>query len=581
LLLLLLGVACGPEPSTPKPTLHGHTVRGTATAGLAAYFGSTPPVSRRVAAVALAWTPIAPPGDPACGAAYATLFARLPPDRDVDADGVPDLNLTSTAGVITWNVDPLATGVPSLNVLGADRVIDRDANCDGVADVDLDTDGDGFPDRLVDVDGDGIGDYSLVSVDLVSLPHTTLRLTSRSSDQVLEATANAEGLLAIHGAPTGWYTVELRSQAGDGGWLWAWAGSIQVSRDIDLGTIRLHREPRITWVKAGGETLVNCCFGPYVSLTYPATMTAGSTLAVEVHAEDPNARPLTVEARINAAAIGYLPLAVEEGRMSYTFSADDLLSPSWRILGEVLGGGGVDWPVLNLEIPTDYAHPVVPAIDGVTVDGVLFPNPSPATGGGISKEALRVAPVSPGSVLVLEVIHAPAPALMLVSGMDWRTAGPGPGLASASGDRATIDTTNYPVYAMDVNYLLGTELDPSTGRFMTITVPIDHGKQPARVTGLLIDGLTPSSRVWRVGQTVTVTVLGADPLGLPLRYSITGGQAAWTPQVAEGTFQYTFVAADNSASTAFRACVENGDGVLTEFFGSEDDCQIFKVPVME
>jgi hypothetical protein len=133
--------------------------------------------------------------------APVNLYAGLEVDRDIDGDGVPDLNIDADGdGIPEVNIDLDGDGVPDVNIdLDGDAEPDLniDSDFDGVADTNLDIDGDNRPDENL-LDTFIIGDVS--NVDIVFYGDTS---------------GSMEAELSVMGARVNEFTQRLSDAGGD------------------------------------------------------------------------------------------------------------------------------------------------------------------------------------------------------------------------------------------------------------------------------------------------------------------------------------------------------------------------------
>lgn len=532
-----------------------------------------------------------------CGAAYNSLLNPSLYNQDLDKDGVADTNLTDDAGNLYYNIDLDGDSKAELNLLtqregiylnvdmscDAQADINIDKDFDGISDLNIDVDGDMVADRLIDIDGDGEPDFSYTDSDGVSLAGVKVLLQGKYGE--FETITDDNGKFSFERIPTGSYTLKADDVALDGSNIWT-RTIVEVEEfDDSIGAFRMHQDPIITQVNVNNEQTLTGLWQEFswYSSDIETEYAIGDTVWVEVTVEDPNQRPITAKFTADLE-LGTEEIIAADGVFKYQHQITEKDAEEYMvsIMAELsnddgfFGLNGMTDVQLGAQfMMADYVETEELEVETVTVGDEVFDNP-------------------PDSTYMLVEVQQP----IAIDGsvqIDIEVTGPDERIANfyvigikdsfapvPKGDNFLFEAdTAYPQYIYEIQY--GTYLDYlDEHEEVVIKIPLDTELKPAVVDNLLVDGVTATDVMARVGGTYLLKALYSDPQNdvVECRFEKAGNHSALDSLVSDWgvcEVDYTFKAEDAVDQFNFRVLVRNSDGIIT--WDNYDDLETYDVSV--
>ncbi|GIU32747.1 hypothetical protein TUM4433_26150 [Shewanella schlegeliana] len=535
-----------------------------------------------------------------CGAAYNALIEPALYNKDYNNDGVADTNLTDDEGNLYYNIDLNGDKVAELNLLtdrdgiylnvdmscDAKADVNIDQNFDGISDLNIDVDGDMQADRLIDIDGDGKPDFSYTDSDGVSLAGVTVQLKGKYGE--FEAVTDDNGQFSFERIPTGTYTLKADDIALDGSNIWT-RTLVEIEEfDDSIGAFRMHQDPIITEVNLNHEAKHQGFWQDFhwYSSDINTEYAVGDTVWVELKAEDPNNRPITTKFSVNYrqeteevvngnGVYQYQHTITEADTFEYMISVFAQLSNDDGFFGL---DGTTDAQASMQFMMADYIEPEELEVETVTVGAEVFDNPPDST--YMLVEVQQPIAID-GSVQIDIEVTGPDERIaeFVVAAKDEANA------ITAKGDSFVFDASlAQSRYVYEIQYI--TYIDFLNEREeVFIKIPLDTQLKPALVDDLLIDGVTATDVMARVGQSYQLQALYTDPQDdiVECRFEKAGNHnvggngdyiiSDWGPCQVE----YTFKEEDAVAQFNLNAYVRNSDGIVV--WSNYDDHKWYNVSV--
>lgn len=528
----------------------------------------TPQGTRLLAAISAA------PAPWDCAAKYETLFAGLPKDVDSDKDGVADTNITM-GSVVTYNVDVKGDRSQIINIGTAANtasMLNKDAQCLGVASLNLDRDNDGVADTDVDSDGDGKADYSVVSGSAVTIAGATVVMTNTATGEVFNAVSGSDGKFELNGLKTGSYTMVIRAKDANGKVIWNNTRNKLVTAGGDMGIFALSHHPILLSVTVDNEPLP---LGTNVnSISYSSRkLKAGDMVSIKIVAEDPNGAPITMHPFYHASA-NAAPLTVVGHEISYTVTEADLALNELQIGADLNNDDGVFGmdAYRDLFVSVTYKMAaneadVPPDYNGVVVNGLTYTNPLPKT-----MYSITTAPVEDGAPIDFTIKYdaannakASGSVLVMSNGMPKELRFDTPSFVIPASATEGVYTVKVWVLTLSAS---------GKGNYNNVYIPVKTTEAPPKLAGLLVNGKPYNEQLLRVGDVITAQAQASDPHGLPLEYRfyLVGTKSqlkddAWT---SNNTLSYTITGQDTAAEFGIRVFIRNNDSRINAETGADD-----------
>ncbi|ABZ78040.1 hypothetical protein Shal_3495 [Shewanella halifaxensis HAW-EB4] len=532
-----------------------------------------------------------------CGAAYNSLVNPSLYNQDLDKDGVADTNLTDDEGNLYYNIDLDGDKVAELNLL-TDRegiYLNVDMNCDakadtnldnnldGISDLNIDVDGDMQADRLIDIDGDGKPDFSYTDSDGVSLAGVKVQLQGKYGE--FETITDDNGQFSFERIPTGSYTLKADDVALDGSNIWT-RTLVEIEEfDDSIGAFRMHQDPIITLVNVNNESHKKGFWQDFswYSSDIETEYAIGDTVWVEVTVEDPNQRPVTAKFSADLET-GTEEVVAGDGVFKYQhqISEKDAEEYMVSIMAELsnddgfFGLNGMTDVMFGAQfMMADYIESEELEVETVTVGDEVFDNPPDST--YMLVEVQQPIAID-GSVQIDVEVTGPDERIA-----EFYVVGIKDGFAKVpKGDSFLFEAdTAYPQYIYEIQYKTYSEA-PFEHEEVVIKIPLDTDRKPAKVDGLMIDGIVATDVMARVGETYQLKALYTDPQDdvVQCRFEKAGNHSALDSVISDWgvcEVDYTFKAEDAVDQFNIRVLVRNSDGIIT--WDNYDDLKWYEVSV--
>ncbi|WP_169731772.1 carboxypeptidase-like regulatory domain-containing protein [Shewanella fidelis] len=532
-----------------------------------------------------------------CGDTYNSLIAENLYNQDYDQDGVADTNLTDDKGNLYYNIDLNGDKLAELNTLtsregiylnvdmncDAAADVNIDNNFDGISDLNIDVDGDMVADRLIDIDGDGKPDFSYTDSDGVSLAGVKVLLQGKYGE--FETTTDDNGKFSFERIPTGSYTLKADDVALDGSNIWT-RTIVEIEEfDDSIGAFRMHQDPIITQVNVNNEQTLTGLWQQFSwwSNDIETEYTVGDTVSVEVTVEDPNNRPVTGKFEVGLRP-GSEQVITGSGvyHYQYTITEKDSEEYSISVVAQLSNDDGffgfdgiTDVEAYISFLMADYVESEALEVETVTVGDEVFDNPPDST--YMLVEVQQPIAID-GSVQIDVEVTGPDErvAEFHIVGRKDSTA-PLP-----KGDSLLFEADSaYPQYIYEIQYITYSDYLVESEE-VVIKIPLDTKLKPAMVDSLLINGVTATDVMARVGQTYQLKALYSDPQNdvVECRFEKAGNHSTLDSLVSDWgacEVDYTFKDEDAVDQFNFRVLVRNSDGIIT--WDNYDDLKWYDVSV--
>lgn len=532
-----------------------------------------------------------------CGAAYNSLVNPSIYNQDYDKDGVADTNLTDDVGNLYYNIDLDGDKVAELNLLTqregiylnvdmscdaiADTNIDKDL--DGISDLNIDVDGDMQADRLIDIDGDGKPDFSYTDSDGVSLAGVKVQLQGKYGE--FETITDNNGQFSFERIPTGTYTLKADDIALDGSNIWTRTLVKIEEFDDSIGAFRMHQDPIITQVNVNNEQTLTGLWQEFSwwSDDIETEYTVGDTVSVEITVEDPNDRPVLGKFEVGLRP-GSEQVITGSGvyHYQYTITEKDSKEYSISVMAQLSNDDGffgfdglTDVQAYISFLMADYVETEELEVETVTVGDEVFNNPPDST--YMQVEVQQPIAID-GSVQIDIEVTGPDERVA-----EFHVAGRKDSTADVpKGDSLLFEAdTAYPHYVYQIHYLTYKDSQPETEEVF-IEIPLDTKLKPAIVDNLLINDVTATEVMVRVGETYQLQGLYTDPQNdvVQCRFEKTGNHSVLDRVISDWgvcEVDYTFKVEDAVDQFSITVLVRNSDGIIT--WDNYDDAKGYYVSV--
>lgn len=532
-----------------------------------------------------------------CGDTYNSLIADNLYNQDYDQDGVADTNLTDDKGNLYYNIDLNGDKLAELNTLtsregiylnvdmncDAAADVNIDNNFDGISDLNIDVDGDMIADRLIDIDGDGKPDFSYTDSDGVSLAGVKVLLQGKYGE--FETITDDNGKFSFERIPTGSYTLKADDVALDGSNIWT-RTIVEIEEfDDSIGAFRMHQDPIITQVNVNNEQTLTGLWQQFSwwSDDIETEYTVGDTVSVEITVEDPNDRPV-----IGKFEVGLRPgseqVITGSGvyHYQYTITEKDTEEYSISVVAQLSNDDGffgfdgiTDVEAYISFLMADYVESEELEVETVTVGDEVFVNQPDSTYMQVEVQQ----PIAIDGSVQIDVE---------VSGPDERVAefhivGRKDSTADLpKGDSLLFEADSaYPHYVYEIQYITYSDYLVESEEVF-IEIPLDTKLKPAMVDSLLINGVTATDVMARVGETYQLKALYSDPQDdvVECRFEKTGNHSVLDRVISDWgvcEVDYTFKDEDAVDQFSITVLVRNSDGIIT--WDNYDDAKGYYVSV--